>query len=428
MATSFDFSQTVFLFNWAANASGATKAAPQQLADVVYCALYGPVHSSPVAFPGLLPTLGSQLYGTDWSLQWGPGVYEIDENSNKADNTAYVVYSQQKDTYIVAIAGTNPAAFLDWFDEDFQVGANDCVNWAGYSPLNPKPTKTAAVPTTAQISYGTAYGVWALGSQLTLSTYAPSTGYATLGAYLQSLTPKTPNTKVIFTGHSLGGALSPTLAYWAQQQWAAKQGSFTPSQVFAMPTAGPTPGNGTYQALWDAAFPQTAVPGPLQSGNLVQYFNNDVWNQLDVVPHAWQYIYTPNAQNTNQPGTDCYMYGTSAIELDTVLATLVPGTDFRKLGNTCQAKGTAAAMTRSAHTTFFPPKWPIQYYSKKGLEQLNAPKKRYIGPIEEKSFLHDLAMIHVWGYGVSAFGLGFDVFTALHPTSSAPAPTAVAVN
>ena len=72
-------------------------------------------------------------------------------------------------------------------------------------------------------------------------------------------------------------------------------------------------------------------------------------------------------------------------------------------------------MTRSSHTIPFTSDERIEYYDQKGdIRYLPVPP----GPghaIDIKSLLTDLGIIHVWGYGGSAFGLNFEVFIELHP-------------
>lgn len=431
----FDLTQTAFLFNWIANSSSQQQGTPQQLADYVYWSLYGaPANSETNVFPslrppGLFPTLGAQLVVSDWQLTWGPGVFEfVPSSTGRADNTAYVVYSPSLNLYVVAVAGTDPAAFLDWFDEDFQVGANACVNWSGFNPLTgAQPAGIAANSSVPQISLGTAIGLWALAGQLTPSQFAPAaTKNLSLGAYLQQLASTTNSTAtLLFTGHSLGGALSPTLANWFVGQIPST--NLSKPVVYAMPTAGPTPGNSAYQSAWDALFPQTAVstlPSPFnppvtpspyvstQIPNSVTNLNNDVWNQDDVVPHAWQYIYTPNYQDGSTPGGPFYFSEAQTqivrdAELKTLLGPIVPGTIFRNLTSACQAKGTAAFMTRSSHTTNFANQWPIATDS----GSVPAPIPPYLG--DDSGFLSALAAIHVWGYGGLGFGLTPATFQAI---------------
>jgi len=414
--TNFDVTQTSYLFNWISNASSLQKGSSQQLADYVYCALYGSTNEHPNPFsdktpPGLIPTLGSQLRGTDWQLSWGPGVYEIDPESGKADNTAYVVYSQSEDTYIIAIAGTDPHAFLDWLKEDFQVGPNDCVDWTPSIPTGARPTGIQADSTKEQISLGTALGIWALGSQLTLSQYAPTTDYPRLADYLQNLKPKSNQSTLLFTGHSLGGALSPTLARWAKENTQF-------SNILAMPTAGPTPGNNAYQKAWDTQF-QSTLLNDINPGNLVNKLNRNVWNLQDVVPHAWQYIFTKNVQSSVPPSQQYYFSNASTdlikLKLVSQIGDLIPGTLFRSIASGRQNVADQAGMTRPKYTTPFSSSWPTFYYDKDdnvaSLEQSTGPYY----PDDDDVFLATLGLIHVWGYGSAAFGLDFSIFIQLHP-------------
>lgn len=427
----FDLTQTAFLFNWVANSSSQQQGTSQQLADYVYWSLYGaPAQSETNVFPtlippGLFPTLGAQLVVNDWQLTWGPGVFEFKPGpTGRADNTAYVVYSPSLNLYVVAVAGTDPSAFLDWFDEDFKVGAKDCVNWTRFDPLtSTQPTGIDANSKVPQISLGTAIGLWALTGQLTQSQFAPAaTKNLSLGAYLQGLAVTTNRTTTfLFTGHSLGGALSPTLANWFVGQIPFI--NFSKPVVYAMPTAGPTPGNSAYQSIWDATFPETPVsslpsqfnppvtPSPYVSTtipNSVTNLNNDVWNQEDVVPHAWQYIYTPNVQDKSVPGGPFYFSAETPVDLQSLLGTLIPGKDMGAVAKICQDKGTAANMQRSSHTTSFPTLWPIPTDSGPFAEP---PKSFTI--LTDKKFLEALAAIHVWGYGNSAFGLTPATFEAI---------------
>jgi len=77
--------------------------------------------------------------------------------------------------------------------------------------------------------------------------------------------------EMTISGHSLGGALSPTLALWlldTQKQWDHHGRAMI--SVYAY--AGPTPGNDAFAAYFDARF-----------GDRV----HRIANPLDVVTHAW---------------------------------------------------------------------------------------------------------------------------------------------
>jgi hypothetical protein len=124
------------------------------------------------------------------------------------------------------------------------------------------------------ISYGTAIGVQVL------ATYMPPQGVAgynqTLGDYLKTLPT---GVKIIFTGHSMGGALSPTLALTYLESGVLKNSD---NNVLTFPTAGPSPGNQEFTSSYNNSLPI------LSSGeNGYQTWNANVINDHDVVPKAW---------------------------------------------------------------------------------------------------------------------------------------------
>jgi hypothetical protein len=87
------------------------------------------------------------------------------------------------------------------------------------------------------------------------------------------------NSTLIFCGHSLAGALSPTLAMHLCPQPTGRGWQ----QVLVLPTAGASPGNTKFAALFAAAYP------PVSSGVGRAYDN---WNTVhanadDVMAHAW---------------------------------------------------------------------------------------------------------------------------------------------
>lgn len=436
----FDLTQTAFLFNGVANAASLTSGLPESLADFVYTGLYGsgkkviPLVDPMYLQPGVIAKLQTQMVGGDWALTWGPGVYSFTV-STKADNTAFVVYSQSLDTYIVAVAGTDPGAFRDWLLEDLLVGADCCVDWSNITFTGPRPAKgtstSKADATVPQVSLGTAIGVWALGGNLKLGKAAVNSQYPTLAAYLLSLNPSntalakpvSKTTQLIFTGHSLGGALSPTLAAWAKglsSIGVAPGLPDFPGQIYAMPTAGPTPGNVAYQKAWDAAFPPTGVP-PVNAGgvpfggkNLVTQLNLNVWNLQDVVPHAWTNILSTTSNQTPQ----IYFYSDGSDTLQTAIGAW-KHTLLRDAVTKAAAAGAAGNMAMAANTLPFEldvngvPNWPIQYYDGEIVESLEEPTG---GDAEDKKLLGDLGTIHVSGYGPFAFGIPFSVYQTIHPT------------
>ncbi|HEY8034118.1 MAG TPA: hypothetical protein VIF37_00825 [Methylobacter sp.] len=408
-SNSFDLTQTVFLFNWISNSSCHVTGSEQQVADFVYDALTnGNVGNAyqDIEVLGLIETLGSQLIGEDWKVVWGPGVYEMDSRSGKADNTAFVVYSPSQDTYVVAIAGTDPSAFLDWFGEDFQVGPNDCVNWP--NTLNKLPTTSPVDFNQSQISFGTAIGVYNLLNNLVQSSSAPNANQ-TLQVYLSELAPTSTTTKLIFTGHSLGGALAPTLASWFTYN--NTKGWTAGTQVSALPTAGPTPGNAIFASNWDSTF-SVQQEKNVNSGNNVNALNALVYNTQDIVPHAWEYLYS--STQAAEGAMQYYSWDDKALKdvtilIKTQLGDLIPtaADALYLVANACQTEGADADMTMTSNRISWTSSWPLTYYA--ALESGTSPTQHTLplppAPFSDFSTVKSyLGAIHVWGY-LAAFGI-----------------------
>ncbi|MDR4954287.1 hypothetical protein REB14_19070 [Chryseobacterium sp. ES2] len=234
-----------------------------------------------IANPSAVSELGN------WDLVWGPAL--IEEKNEKgvptgvADNALYVVKSNAVafpggptlPTYVVAIAATNPSSLYDWETEDFSVA--EVVNWTTYNPSNFAPSPYNG--TDPYISKGTATGIGILlGLTSPQSAASPNT---TLQQFLASLNPD-PDTAIIFCGHSLAGALSPTLALYLKEN--KDLDAFGVTLVY--PTAGPTPGEAAFANLFNSKFPPLPSGWQPQTGSY-QSWNTMHWNDLDVVPHAW---------------------------------------------------------------------------------------------------------------------------------------------
>jgi hypothetical protein len=208
------------------------------------------------------------LIGSSWEIAWGPCVSQA-ALSIFADNAMYVAYDKTNNIYVVAIAATNFTSLHDIFPEDLDVKP---VLW---------PYEGSA-PNGTMIATGTSDGVKAL---LTMQSQGQ-----TLLSYLQGRTDASTST-LIFTGHSLGGALSPTLAL-ALVELGLPLSDW--KSVYAYPTAGPTAGNSTFAAYFSQTFPQSAT-----GSEPWQVWNADLANRLDVV----QSVRSPDYGEHGCPGT-----------------------------------------------------------------------------------------------------------------------------
>ncbi len=200
----------------------------------------------------------------DWKIVWGPTIYTFSD-AILQDNMMFVAQQiSEPSNYIVAIRGTNQLALLDWTKEDFKVCRK--VAW----PL-PEGVNVGK----AKISRATHIGFDAL-----LNKMIPVKGLPGEGKSItQFLTEIASNGKiqVMFTGHSLAGALAPTLALWFKQQqdsnngngWDGKRNATISTITFA----GATAGNHDFANYSDQLFGEHC---------------QRIWNALDIVPHAWE--------------------------------------------------------------------------------------------------------------------------------------------
>ena len=191
----------------------------------------------------------------EWSVAWGPVVVQHPSTSY-AINAMYVAESgDNPGTYVVGIAGTNPTSLFDWLVEDGLVAYQ--IPWV-YARLSAPDAK---------IALGTGIGL-AILQNAKPGSGIPGAG-TTLLDFLKGLEPK-QGKSVIVSGHSLGGALSPTLTLWLHDVrilWDA----FGHVKLSTLPTAGPTAGNSAFAAYSNRHITATRFA-----------------NAIDVVPHAWQ--------------------------------------------------------------------------------------------------------------------------------------------
>ncbi|WP_338847352.1 hypothetical protein V8J88_01375 [Massilia sp. W12] len=276
MADTYDLAQTVELLNFAANGASSISATQSQLQGYLQTYLNGGTTPINTPFAGFFPQMNSQLAGGDWRVVWGPVVYSTKPDSEaEAANAMYVAYSANLAMYVVAIAATNPASIYDWVAEDGDVSPLRMAEWPPSLPFSVS-THLPPLGFKPYISAATARGLSNLLTQM-----SDPANQGTLQSFLKSKTDA--NATLVFTGHSLAGALSPTLALYLYPD----PPSSGWKNVFVLPTAGASPGNAKFAQLFVSAYPQTAIEGVNQPYG---FWNVDFANQNDVVPHAWNQL------------------------------------------------------------------------------------------------------------------------------------------
>lgn len=199
-----------------------------------------------------------------WTRVWGPVVWQSD-NSRTADNSMMVAANEDRSRYVVAIAGTGLHSDYDQKVEDVEVVH---VTWPSFD-INIEKGKPF-------IARGTSIGVNVL-----LGMTDPDTG-ADLRTFLASVA--STSATLVFTGHSLGGALVQPFSLYLFTEGANPLDKLDWDAVYVYPTAAPTPGNSLFNGLFSDTFPPT-TPSPQEHDWCV--WNEIIWNQIDVVPHAW---------------------------------------------------------------------------------------------------------------------------------------------
>jgi hypothetical protein len=207
-------------------------------------------------FDGALDTWGP-LKG-QWKVVWGPAVFAL-PGTKFDDALMYVVQNILKpDEYVIAIRGTNPISVPNWIIWDFQ--AKELKAW---------PYGNPQTDITPMVSESTAFGL------IILQGMRPEKG---IPGYKQSLidffkqeVKHNPALSICVTGHSLGGALAPTLALWLKDVQDEQLSSQI--KVSSVAFAGPSPGNSAFAEYFNS--------------RLDQDFTR-VANALDIVSYAWE--------------------------------------------------------------------------------------------------------------------------------------------
>lgn len=236
-----------------------------------------------------LPSTIDKYVGLGWEIVWGPAVWKHNEATSEMppDNVWFVAKNPALKfddgttscTYVVAIAATTGQTMdsYDWKYEDFAVGETvnliDWIDGPGGITVAPLPAPKLALKSRVLVANGTAQAVYTIANALPTGT-----GQSSLADWLKALQPPV-GSKLIFTGHSLGGALSPTLAVTLSKAECLKQ--FSQGHSLVYPTAGASPGNSHFADLFQTTFP------PIGKAGTYHVWNQNIVNSLDVVPHAW---------------------------------------------------------------------------------------------------------------------------------------------
>jgi hypothetical protein len=206
-----------------------------------------------------------------WELAWGPGVLQVVPGAVPA-NTMFVARHLETGELFVSIAGTNPFSAYAWLAEDFDV--DETRPWA-YGEAHGRVATSKATLTGLRALQGMVPPPGLPGENLTLAEFMQ-----------EQMGEGSGPVEVTISGHSLGGALSPTLGLWlldTQQEW--DPGARASISVYAY--AGPSPGTNDFADY---------INGRLGDGL------KRIFNPLDIVTHAWNVsdlaevkaLYTPD--------------------------------------------------------------------------------------------------------------------------------------
>lgn len=196
-----------------------------------------------------------------WKLAWGPAVwvYNPEGKFQVADNVMFVAKhaGENKNRYVVSIAGTNPISWYTWLTQNFNVG--ESVEW----PYLDKDFEQKPPP---RISKGMMNGLGVLLEEMT----DPNSDVSLLEFLQKELQNTEKPAELIVAGFSLGGALCQVLALALKYLLELDKEQISP---IPFSVGGPSPGDQAFAYYYDNQM------GPEASR---------LWNEKDIVPHAWQ--------------------------------------------------------------------------------------------------------------------------------------------
>jgi hypothetical protein len=208
-------------------------------------------------------------------IVWGPAVHQpepdkIVKAAKLSDALAFICRDLDTGAYSVVFRGTNTISAAEWLFQDFMIQKQQ-----PWSHLQAGPA-----PADALVSEGTATAV-ALRRELRLLPGEKGEGLSLAEALVGILEGSGGPCVLRFTGHSLGGLLSPVMALWLVDylEDSGRLDLAAKLELEVYGYAGPTPGNAVFADYLESRL----EANPALASSIVKRYAND----LDVAPRAW---------------------------------------------------------------------------------------------------------------------------------------------